>query len=58
MTNREKINSLSNEELTNFMLYNLEILKRRWTHSYHGIVEWLDTEFEERAFENINFTTI
>lgn len=45
MTNRDKLKTLSNEELTRFMLYDLPCIIHAYTNSERGLNDWLSSPY-------------
>ena len=51
MTNREYLNSLSNEELVDFLLSEkFDSLKRSYTSTRGGLISWLDEKYDKESW--------
>lgn len=51
MTNREYLNSLSNEDLVDFLLsQKFNNLKMSYTSTRGGLLSWLDEEYDKESW--------
>lgn len=51
MTNREYLNSLSNEELVDFLLSEkFDSLKRSYISTRGGLISWLDEKYDKESW--------
>lgn len=51
MTNREYLNSLSNEELVDFLLSEkFDSLKRSYISTRCGLISWLDEKYDKESW--------
>lgn len=44
MTNHERLKELNEEEFTHWLMQNWETIKRRWTSTKLGMIDWLKSE--------------
>ena len=50
VTNRDRIDALTDEELTKFMIYDLPCIKADMTSTEQGMLEWLQAPYSWEDF--------
>ena len=53
MTNREKMNELTDEQLAKLIVYYLPKIGSMWTVSYYGIAKWFQDAVSEQEWKYI-----